>query len=1195
MLRAQVHTSSSDALASTEVQRERVAAQLTMAMAAAHAGSWQFSPRTGEFSASDRAIELYGLPPGTHLNHERALACVHPADRAGVEAALRLTFESGEPFRHEHRVLQSDGSIRWVLSQALRQGEGDQICVVGLMQDVTERKEAQEQLRSSENRFRLAAEAVNGIIYEHDITTGHVEWQRGLYEVLGYHAAEVAPTAAWWREQIDPDDLERIELQFTASAGNSIVGEYRVRHRDGRWLHVEDRAVLQRGDDGRPVKMVGCTVDVTAQKQADAERRHRETFISGVLGSITDGFGVVCKDWRFTFANDELVRRIGKQRHEILGNAMWDLFPDAVGNHAYVQLHRAMAERVAVEYELYYEPWQRWMFEKVFPTADGGLAVYTRDITEHKLAEAALRISEERFRTLFESMDEGFCVVEMAFDEGGRAIDYRVMEMNPAFEKHTGMSGLVGKSIRQAIPDLEEFWYETYGRVAATGDATRFVHAAAPMDGRCFDVYAFRLGEAGSNKVAILFNDITATRQAEETLRASEARNSFLVTLADALRPLSDPIQVQAEASRVLGEQLGANRVVYFEVRGHDAVVERDYTSAAASIVGCHPLASFGEAQLAAHRAGRTTAEADVDALTSLTVEEKLAFAAVETRAYIAVPLVKDGAFIAGLVVNSTHPRTWTPTEIAMTEETAERTWAAVERARAEAGLRKSEQRRRLALDATELGTWHVEPATRATKTDARYRTIFGTTKEWTDYLQAVAVIHPDDQPAVLEAVATATRLENPTPFAIEYRIIHPDGSLRWVFANGRSSFEGMGPTRRVVSFDGTVADITDRKLIEQQRERLVAQLRDADRRKDEFLATLAHELRNPLAPLRSGLQMIRLAGANGTLEQARSMMDRQLTQLVRLVDDLMDVSRVTSGKMELRKRRIELRAVIDAAVETSQPSIAQAGHELTVVIPDAPMLLDADATRLAQVVSNLLNNSAKYTHRGGRIGLTAWRDGDTAVVSVKDNGIGIPPAMLERVFEIFTQVDRALEKSTGGLGIGLSLVKGLVEMHGGSIEARSDGQGAGSEFVLRLPVAMAVVAGPSRAGGQASQVVPSALRRILIVDDNVDAAESLGQLLEMSGHEVRTANDGEAGMAVAAQFRPNVVLLDIGMPKLNGYETASRIRQQPWGQAMVLVALTGWGQADDRRKSADAGFDHHLVKPVEMDDVERLLEASRL
>lgn len=504
-------------------------------------------------------------------------------------------------------------------------------------------------------------------------------------------------------------------------------------------------------------------------------------------------------------------------------------------------------------------------------------------------AQKALHASEERFRTLFESMEEGFCVVAMEFDITGRPVDYRIELMNPAFAKHTGMDGLTGRSIREAIPELEEFWYETYGRVAATGEPARFIHQAGPMQNRWFDVSAFRLGGAGSNKVAILFNDVS------------------------------------------------------------------------------------------------------------------------------------------------------------------------------------------------------------------------------------------------------------------------------------------------------------DRRESELERERLVGQLQDQDKRKDEFLATLAHELRNPLAPISNGLQIMRLAGLAGTAEEAHAMIERQLSQLIRLVDDLLDVSRVTSGKLQLRQERVALKDILDAAIETSRPVIEQEGHELSVVMPEEQIMLEGDATRLAQVVSNLLNNAAKYTSRGGHIQLSARREEDMAVVVVADDGIGIPPDMVGKVFEMFAQVDRTLEKTTGGLGIGLSLVKGVVEMHGGTIEARSEGLGRGSEFITRLPLVppeaqqleLPTVGHPVTSFGG---------RRILVADDNVDSTQSLELLLKMRGNEVRTANDGLRALEVAEAFRPDVLLLDIGMPELNGYEVCRRIRERPWGKKVVLVAMTGWGQDEDKQRSREAGFDLHLVKPVDFSAIETLL-----
>jgi CheY-like chemotaxis protein/two-component sensor histidine kinase len=358
--------------------------------------------------------------------------------------------------------------------------------------------------------------------------------------------------------------------------------------------------------------------------------------------------------------------------------------------------------------------------------------------------------------------------------------------------------------------------------------------------------------------------------------------------------------------------------------------------------------------------------------------------------------------------------------------------------------------------------------------------------------------------------------------------------------------------------------------------------LRDADHRKDEFLATLAHELRNPLAAVSNGVQLMRLANGDGpAIEQARAMMERQLSQLVRLVDDLLDVSRITRGKLQLCKERVELTRVLQQALESSGPLIGAAHHELTVTIPPERILVEADVNRLAQVFSNLLNNAAKYTPEGGRIWLKAERQGSDVVVAVRDTGTGIPPAMLPRIFEMFTQVDRPLERAEGGLGIGLTLVKRLVEMHGGTVEALSEGQGKGTEFVVRLPAILGTQTQQPATAKDETQ--PSGPRcRILVVDDNRDSADSLAILLDLMGNEVATAYDGLEAIAVAESFRPDTILLDIGLPRLNGYETARRIREQPWSKGVVLIALTGWGQEEDRRRSREAGFDQHLVKPID-------------
>ncbi len=381
--------------------------------------------------------------------------------------------------------------------------------------------------------------------------------------------------------------------------------------------------------------------------------------------------------------------------------------------------------------------------------------------------------------------------------------------------------------------------------------------------------------------------------------------------------------------------------------------------------------------------------------------------------------------------------------------------------------------------------------------------------------------------------------------------------------------------------------DISDRKRAEAERDRLEDDLRrlandlsEADRRKDEFLATLSHELRNPLAPLRNMLEILKRAGTESkNVPHALETMERQLGQLVRLVDDLLDLNRITHNRIELRRERIELTSLIQQVVAVTRPLVESAEHELQLTAPSHPIYVYADPVRLSQIFGNLLNNSCKYTSPGGNIGVAVQQHGNEAVVTVADNGIGIPPDKIDSIFDMFNQVDQPLVRSQGGLGIGLALVKRLVEMHGGSVRAASAGTDRGSEFIVRLPVSTeaAPAAVIERVASQ-----PQTAKRILVVDDNRDAANSLATLLQLTGHETFTANDGPTALEQIEKLRPDVVLLDLGLPRVNGYEVCRRVRAQPWGKGMTLIALTGWGQEDDRRKSEEVGFDGHLVKPVD-------------
>lgn len=363
---------------------------------------------------------------------------------------------------------------------------------------------------------------------------------------------------------------------------------------------------------------------------------------------------------------------------------------------------------------------------------------------------------------------------------------------------------------------------------------------------------------------------------------------------------------------------------------------------------------------------------------------------------------------------------------------------------------------------------------------------------------------------------------------------------------------------------------------------------READRRKDEFLATLAHELRNPLAPISNAVSILKVAGAKpDVLDRTTEIIERQTGHLVRLVDDLLDLSRISRGKMELRRRHVELASIIQQAVETCTPVADAAGQEIMLDVPSQPIYLDADPVRLVQVLNNLLDNACKFARQSGRINLSVELRAHDVVIRVKDSGIGIPPTMLAYIFEMFSQVDQSLEREQSGLGIGLTLAKQLVELHSGKIEARSEGLGKGSEFIIHLPISIDQTP-PSKI--LQSLNGSGAVSRILIVDDNVDSATSLFEVLKLAGNETFVANDGEQAVAAAERLRPAVILLDIGMPKLNGFDACRRIREHAWGQDIFIIALTGWGQEEDRRKSTEAGFDVHLVKPINVAELLNLL-----
>ena len=492
----------------------------------------------------------------------------------------------------------------------------------------------------------------------------------------------------------------------------------------------------------------------------------------------------------------------------------------------------------------------------------------------------------------------------------------------------------------------------------------------------------------------------------------------------------------------------------------------------------------------------------------------------------------------------------------------------------AEETLRAHQERIRLATEATGVGIWEWNVKTDRVRWDTQMFRLYGiapTSDGMVDYAEWRDMVLEEDRPGQEEALREIVRHRRQG--RREFRIRRSDdGEHRWVEAVDAIRASPSGEVEWVV---GTNLDITERKLAHEA-------IANADRRKDEFLATLAHELRNPLAPAWNAVQTLRLkASSLPELKWEADLIDRQIRQMVRLINDLMDVGRISRGTIDLVRERVDLARVIQGAIETSRPLIDEGGHDLTVSLPRRPVIVDADPTRLTQVFANLLNNAARYTPRGGQIELRAEQQGGELVVSVRDTGVGIPAGSLQTIFGMFSRGEGVSSGAHVGLGIGLFLVKQLVEKHGGTIEARSEGPGRGSELTVRLPIVVA----QSDADAEerdAEEKLPTSDLRIVVVDDNRDAAASMALFLEMTGNTVRTAHDGEEALAVARELKPHVALLDIGLPKMDGYEVARAIRRQPGGDKMVLVAVTGWSQEKHRQRSKQAGFDHHMVKPVD-------------
>ncbi|HEY0963715.1 MAG TPA: ATP-binding protein [Pseudomonadales bacterium] len=782
-----------------------------------------------------------------------------------------------------------------------------------------------------------------------------------------------------------------------------------------------------------------------------------------------------------------------------------------------------------------------------------------------------------QFASLLEHIPLGVLVIDA---------DFRIAYVNPVaaptFAAIEG--GAIGQDFAAVTRRIRHGEYaedviRIFRNAIDNGESFFTAETAAPRGrpgGAFYEWRVERIAMAdGRHGAAAFFRDISREVHTHELDR-------FRLSLADALRPLKSPREVQAAASRLLGERLNVSGVLYADVvarEDSDYYFLRQHYSAPGSpdLSGEYRANDFGQQLFDEIRDGRTLAIEDIPNEPRLSEAERAAYDRLHVRSYINVPLIREGRHVALVAVYDTQARQWTPLETALVEEMAERTWAAAEQARAETTIREGEEhsaRQRRLYEAILSNTPDF-----AYIFDLQHRFIYANEgllkmygKPWDEVIGKTffevgyeswhAEMHERE---IDEVVATKKPVRGDVPFAGT----HGRRVYDYIFV------PVFGPDGEVEAVAGTTRDVTD--------------IKEADRRKDEFLATLAHELRNPLAPIRNAVHVLAMASRdNKQTTQVCEMVERQVNHMVRLVDDLLEISRISRGIIELRREHISLDSIVRSAVDTSTPLINGAKHKLVVSLPEHTVLLYGDPVRLSQVIANLLNNAAKYTPRGGRIVLAAEQHGEELSIRVRDNGIGIAPAALKSVFEMFSQVKNPSSLTQGGLGIGLSLAKHLVEMHGGTISASSAGAGLGSEFEVRLPCLKA-----QRVASDATAPSPLAVpvrKRVLIVDDNEDAAFSLALLVRRLGADVQVANDGAAALDIIQSFRPELLLLDLGMPVMSGFDVAAQARKLPGLDRLKIVALTGWGQPEDRARTKAAGFDLHLVKPASLPELENLL-----
>ncbi len=1071
-------------------------------------------------------------------------------------------------------------------------------------------QENRAELARQVQKFDATLSTITDFIFRFDREGRFVYANQVLLDLWGLTAAEaIGKTMA--------------ELQYPEAVERQLLDDIRRVFETGELVKDETPYTNPAGVDGyfeyilSPVfaangtveSVVGSSRDISDRISAEAELRESETRLRFMLDASQIG------DWDLDLTTEPHTAHRSLRHDQIFGYESllsewsYDIFLSHVhpDDRAVVdeQFQQTLSANTNWNFEcriVHHDQSIHWIWVRSSVYCDisgtpSRLLGMVIDITDRVQTETALNQSEKRYQTLFESIDEGFCIIEVLFDEDDNAIDYRFLEVNPAFEQQSGLQQAIGKTACQL--NLEAHWIELYGKVALTGESVRFENGSKILN-RWFDVYACGTGEPEERKVAIVFKDISDRQRAEEIARRTAELNAFRVSLSDTLRSLVDPSEIQAVASRVLGEYLGANRVAYFEVRGTDYFIESDYVNGVEALAGRYPIDSFGSKLLASYRRGCAVSASDVEADPNLSPEQRSAYAAIQIGAYIGIPLVKQGKLVAGLAVHTAKTRDWTADEVSLAEEVAERTWAAVERAFAEAALRDSEDRFRMAIEAAQLGTWDWNLLTNQLVWDEGCKAMFGLPPRAESSIEVFfAALHPNESPRLEQAIQWALNPASGGEYNLEYRIIGiQDGVERWIAARGQVYFDASGTPQRFV---GTVLNITKQKRIESEREQLLQReqaAREAAERanqvKNEFLAVLSHELRSPLNPILGWTRLLQ----NSNLDAARraealKTIEHNAKLQAQLIEDLLDISRIMQGKLSLTAAPVDLTSVIAAAIETVRLAATAKNIRLALDLDSAIAPISGDAVRLQQVVWNLLTNAVKFTPNGGQVNVELRQLDGLAQIRVIDTGKGINPQFLPYVFEYFRQEDGSTTRKFGGLGLGLAIVRQIVEMHGGRVTAESQGENQGATLMIQLPIMQqttAIASEPIHTETEAEVLLDGV--QILLVDDEPDNREFEAFLLEQNGANVTAVASGLEALQALDQFMPDVLVSDIGMTPMDGYMLMQQIRSRPpnQGGSIQAIALTAYAAEIDRQKALQVGFQTHITKPVEAEKLVRAI-----